>query len=131
MVGFLMKILKDVDPADWSNYVLAYDNMLDIILLSSLIFKCYVLRCNVDRLKLLRKPLPVPEPFPEVWMRISKIIGELFPVHLIHNNVFSDRLHLRNHKRDECKVLYDPHTKDLEHCNTMICEQVHLNFHFL
>ena len=27
MVGFLMKILKDVSPSDWDKFVLAYDNM--------------------------------------------------------------------------------------------------------
>ena len=31
-------------------------------------------RCNVDRMKLLKKPLPI-NGYEEVWMRINKVIG--------------------------------------------------------
>ena len=40
-------------------------------------------RCNVDRLKLLRDALPLEGEFPEVWLKINKII---------------DNLHIKNHK---------------------------------
>ena len=32
MIGFLMKVLKDTDPAQWGDYVLAYDNMYNQLL---------------------------------------------------------------------------------------------------
>ena len=31
-------------------------------------------RCNVDRMKLLKKPLPI-DGYEEVWMSINKVIG--------------------------------------------------------
>ena len=39
------------------------------------IFGLLFCRCNVDRLKMLRKPLPLPEPFEDVWSKVTKIIG--------------------------------------------------------
>ena len=75
MIGFLLKILKDVDTSDWEEYVLAYDNMYIILpqLLYGLVYVFY--RCNVDRLEMLRSPLPLEEPFEDVWLRVTKIIG--------------------------------------------------------
>ena len=79
MIGFLMKVLKDVSPDDWENYVLAYDNM-SVNHFSSVttIVKIFIIsRCNIDRLKLLKKPLALSDPFPEVWLKVSKIIGNI------------------------------------------------------
>jgi len=60
MIKFLMKFLKDIDPAKWQEYYLCYDNM-----------------CHVDRLKLLRNLLPLAEPFPPIWLKVKKIIDDL------------------------------------------------------
>ena len=39
----------------------------------------------------------------------------------------TDRLHIKNHKRPECEILYNPNAEDLKEVNTMICEQVGTN----
>ena len=78
MIGFLMKVLRDVSIDDWGQYVLAYDNMYIIyekLITAYNIFGLLFCRCNVDRLKMLRKPLPLPEPFEDVWSKVTKIIG--------------------------------------------------------
>ena len=71
-----MKVLKDVNPEDWKSYVLAYDNMW-VIVIFNINYFCMINRCNIDRLKLLKKPLSIEEPFPEVWKKVSKIIGNI------------------------------------------------------
>ena len=59
---------------EWDDFFLAYDNM-----------------CNLDRLKAVQKPLLLPPPFKNIWLKINKVI---------------DRLHIRNHKRPESKTKY-------------------------
>ena len=49
--------------------------------------------CNVCSLKLLQKPLPLPPPQDKLFSSINKII---------------DPLHIANHKRESCRVLYNP-----------------------
>ena len=56
--------------------ILAYDNM-----------------CNLDRLQVARQPLPLPGPFDQVWLNLTKVI---------------DRFHFRNHTSIECKTKYNP-----------------------
>ena len=34
----------------------------------------FLIRCNVDRMNMLKKPLPIAG-YEDVWLRISKIIG--------------------------------------------------------
>ena len=69
-----MQRLQRVLEEEWDDFFLAYDNM-----------------CNLDRLKAVQKPLPLPPPFKNIWLKINKVI---------------DRLHIRNHKRPECKTKY-------------------------
>ena len=66
--------------------------------------------CNVDRLKFLQTSIPLLERFADVWQEISKCI---------------DPLHLRNHRRSECKELYSPDKvkEDIPDANLMIAEQ--------
>ena len=54
--------------------------------------------------------LPLPEPFNKIWQSVSKII---------------DGFHLRNHKREECHIKYDPQALKEKHpsYNTEACEQ--------
>jgi hypothetical protein len=81
-------------PEDqWEDFVLSYDNM-----------------CNVDRLIAARGPLPLPEPFDKMWLKITKVI---------------DKLHLRNHKNPVCAEKYSPEPlKEIYPClNTMVAEQ--------
>lgn len=55
---------------------LAYDNM-----------------CNLCRLTVAKKPLPLPSPMDHAWLSIQKII---------------DTFHLKNHKSELCHTLYSP-----------------------
>lgn len=65
------------DPAkEMGNIVLAYDNV-----------------CNICRLKVARKPLPLPSPYDQCWLAMTKII---------------DTFHHKNHVDPECKVKYSP-----------------------
>ena len=65
---------------------------------------------NVDQLKLLREPLPLAGPFANIWLGVNKVI---------------DPLHIKNHKRPECKTLYSPDNvkQDWPEANLMIAEQ--------
>lgn len=49
--------------------------------------------CNLDKLKVARKPLPLPPPFDKLWQNVHKII---------------DVFHFPNHVGTECKELYNP-----------------------
>ena len=82
---FLQSELKDVDPKDWHKKFLSYDNMFGLSLTTELIKLICVnfLRCNVYRLKLMKKPLPLPGPFKDVWSNIGRV---------------TDPLHISNHK---------------------------------
>ena len=55
---------------------LAYDNM-----------------CNLDKMKISKKPLPLPSPFDSLWLNVNKII---------------DIFHFPNHVSALCKENYSP-----------------------
>ena len=65
--------------------------------------------CHVDRLKLLRGPLPLAEPFSNIWLKIRKVI---------------DDLHIKNHK-EPCPTVYSPSIvkESFPEANLMTCEQ--------
>ncbi|CAB3976792.1 Hypothetical predicted protein [Paramuricea clavata] len=90
---YLYLRLKDLPEDQWEHFILSYDNM-----------------CNVDRLIAARSPVPLPEPFDKMWLKITKVI---------------DRLHLRNHKNPECAKRYsaEPLKEIHPKLNTMVAEQ--------
>ena len=57
MINYLKKRLKGKDKEDFKKHTICYDNI-----------------CNVDKLKVLRKPLPIEEPFPKIWQEVGKVI---------------------------------------------------------
>ena len=63
---------KDMPKEHWEDFILSYDNM-----------------CNLDKLRVSKKPLPLPEPYDKIWLKVRKIV---------------DRLHMRNHKNPDCRV---------------------------
>ena len=67
------------NPDDWRNFFLVYDNM-----------------CHIAELKLLQQPLALPEPFDKMWDKETGVRTKIDPLHIL------------NHKRPQCKVLYDP-----------------------
>ena len=73
--------------------ILSYDNM-----------------CQLNNLKVARKPLPLPGNFSNMWLDVKKII---------------DTLHIHNHKDERCRELYSPDNviKENSQMNTMCCEQ--------
>ena len=95
MIAFFCLFLPDVPVSDWSSVVLNYDNI-----------------CNVDRLLMMRKPIPLSGHMSTFWSRITKVI----------NNV-----HLGNHKRAECQESYNPEKikNILPDANLMICEETY------
>ena len=58
----------------WEDFILSYDNM-----------------CNLDKLRVAKKPLPLPKPYHKIWLKVRKIV---------------DRLQMRNHKNPECCLKY-------------------------
>ena len=66
--------------------------------------------CNLDNVKVAKEPLPLPYNLQYMWLDVCKII---------------DSLHIRNHKRKECHIDYNPVKLKNEHpsYNTMSCEQ--------
>lgn len=73
--------------------MLSYDNM-----------------CNLDRLLVARKPLPLTPPYDKMWLKITKLI---------------DRLHMKNHKGKDCKTKYsaDSLKEKFPELNTPVAEQ--------
>ena len=57
------------------------------------VFIAYDNMCNLDRMKATKNDLPLPPPFNKMWSSVSKIINSF---------------HLKNHKGDNCKLLYNP-----------------------
>ena len=49
--------------------------------------------CNLDKMLVAWKRLPLEQPYDEIWLSINKV---------------TDCLHLRNHKDPRCKELYNP-----------------------
>lgn len=64
--------------------------------------------CHVDGLKVARVDLPFEDPLKKVWQCVVKVI---------------DKLHIRNHKDEKCKTLYNPIHKVPDGYNTMAAEQ--------
>lgn len=93
MLKYLMKRLAKTDQAEWNGHFLNYDNI-----------------CNLDRLKLLRNPLPLPAPFSTVWKDVRKVI---------------DPLHIKNHKNPNCHIEYSSEKlkSELPDVNLMVAEQ--------
>ena len=58
--------------------------------------------CNVQRLQVAQKPLPLPSPFDRLWLEIKKII---------------DVFHFPNHVNPLCKKLYSPSQLKQDHPN--------------
>ena len=109
---FLQTELKDVDPSEWGRKYLSYISV----------------SCNVDRLKLLQKPLPLPGHMGLMWQKIQKVID---PLHIDNHKVshiFLFVLFQSNfiQKRPECKVLYPPSKvkSDYPDANLMTCEEL-------
>lgn len=73
-------------------------------------FLAYDNMCNLDRLRATKKSLPLAPPFNNLWFKINKVI---------------DRLHIRNHKRPECKTKYscDDLKAKIPGLNTPVAEQ--------
>lgn len=93
-IQYLLKRLEGIDESKWEDVIVAYDNM-----------------CNLDKLRIARKPLPgFPEPYNLMWLKVRKIV---------------DRLHMKNHKNPECKVKYgsDDLKEKFPHLNTPVAEQ--------
>ena len=76
------------------------------------VFIAYDNMCNLDRMKATKNNLPLPPPFDKMWSSVSKII---------------DSFHLKKHKGDNCKLLYNPEKlKEVhENYNTQACEQTY------
>ena len=82
------------------------------------VFIAYDNMCNLDRMKATKKDLPLPPPFNKMWSSVSKII---------------DSFHLKNHKGENCKLLYNPEKLKVVHenYNTQACEQTFSNTKWL
>ena len=95
VLRFLYTALRDTPPEKWKQTVLSYDNL-----------------CNLDNLRAAREKLPLPSPYDELWLKVTKII---------------DSLHIQNHKRQHCQTFYGAKLKELKEespdLNTMAAEQ--------
>ena len=91
-VHSLYNRLKNVEEKYWEEMILSYDNM-----------------CNVCRMVSTKKPLPLPAPYDQIWLKITKVI---------------DRLHLRNHKK-RCHEEFSPEPLKVKYpqLNTPVAEQ--------
>lgn len=66
--------------------------------------------CNLDKMLVAWKRLPLEQPYDEIWLSINKV---------------TDCLHLRNHKDPRCKELYNPDAlkEKFPNLNTPVAEQ--------
>ena len=113
---WLYNILKDMPKEEWHKIVLSYDNM-----------------CHLNILRAARQPLPLPKPFDEMWISITKVswftihLLRLFQIHFALIMQVVDDLHIRNHVDPRCKELYHPATVKEKNpsisFNFMACEQ--------
>ncbi len=92
LLTWLMTLRKTSEVKPCQMMCLAYDNI-----------------CNVDRLKIARKQLPLPAPLNTVWLELNKVI---------------DSFHLPNYKQP-CHVKYSPVSlkEKFPHANTEAGEQ--------
>ena len=56
IIAWLFEILKDIPVEEWEEIVLSYDNM-----------------CHVNSMKVAQSPLPLPEPYDTMWIKITKV----------------------------------------------------------
>ena len=91
--GNEVTVAGNLYPEGLQAMYLAYDNM-----------------CNLCRLKVARKPLPLTPPLDHAWLHIRKII---------------DSFHLRNHVNPECHTTFSPQGLKENHpnANTQAGEQ--------
>ena len=73
-IQYLLQQLMDMPEEQWEDFILSLDNM-----------------CNLDKLRVAKKPLPLPKPYDKIWLKVRKIV---------------DRLQMRNHKNPECCLKY-------------------------
>lgn len=66
--------------------------------------------CHLDALKVANAPLPLPAPYCNMWLKVTKII---------------DSLHIRNHVDKRCLMKYHPRTvkEKFPKLNLMAAEQ--------
>ena len=76
LIKYLQLKLRGKTEEERKQFFLSYDHM-----------------CGVDRLKLLRQPLPFEPPDDRIWLDLRKLI---------------DPLHLKNHQNKRCQELYNP-----------------------
>lgn len=89
----LYSLLKEVEPSQWKNVVISYDNM-----------------CHLDCLRAAQAPLPLPAPYCEMWQKVTKIIDSL------HIKNHKDPKCLEKYTPARVK-------EEHPHYNTMVCEQ--------
>ena len=56
LISWLHETLAKIETDEWSDVVLAYDNM-----------------CHLDGMKVAKSPLPLPQPYDKMWLTISKV----------------------------------------------------------
>ena len=60
VLTWLYETLSHIPPDQWQDVVLAYDNM-----------------CHLASLRASRAPLPLPAPYDNMWLKISKVLTVL------------------------------------------------------
>ena len=56
IIYWLFETLNKLPVEEWSNIIVAYDNM-----------------CQLDSLKVAQKPLPLEPPYDQMWLTIQKV----------------------------------------------------------
>ena len=51
-----MTVVENIPREEWAKIVIGYDNM-----------------CHLDALKVARNPLPLPPPYSEMWLAVTKV----------------------------------------------------------
>ena len=53
---WLMTVVENMPREEWAKIVIGYDNM-----------------CHLDALKVAKNPLPLPPPYNEMWLAVTKV----------------------------------------------------------
>ncbi|XP_038066277.1 uncharacterized protein LOC119736303 [Patiria miniata] len=110
-IEFFQSLYKSESPSQVFIILLSW---LDVLLQSippsewSNIAVVYDNMCHLDNMVVARSPLPLPAPWSHMWSALKKCV---------------DRLHIRNHTDEQCKLKYHPKDHLEEADNTMTCEQ--------
>ena len=56
VILWLYQTLQKIPVSEWGDVVLSYDNM-----------------CHLDSLRAAANPLPLPEPYSHMWLKITKV----------------------------------------------------------